>query len=196
MRLGRVSSFFPVSHAQTPKPVFNALSSQPYGSSPYPATSTAASSAPQPRSTPSILPAPQFSNTLPVSEEDTPPIAEWRAHQAEEIKRRDESDRVRRDEMSNRAEKSIDTFYEGYNKVKERNIRENKESEAAFVEKMQEGIAKGTSWERITELIGLENSQSKTVRPSVPGGSDLGRMKEVLLALRREGDKAPGAAGY
>jgi hypothetical protein len=38
--------------------------------------------------------------------------------------------------------------------------------------------------------------ESKTIRPSVPGGSDLARMKEILLALRREGDKAPGAAGF
>lgn len=44
-----------------------------------------------------------------------------------------------------------------------------------------------------TELI---QAESKTIRPSVPGGSDLARMKEILLALRREGDKAPGAAGF
>lgn len=28
--------------------------------------------------------------------------------------------------MKDKAEKSIDTFYEGYNKLKERNIRDNK----------------------------------------------------------------------
>lgn len=28
--------------------------------------------------------------------------------------------------MSDKAEKSIDQFYEGYNKLKEKNIRENK----------------------------------------------------------------------
>jgi hypothetical protein len=39
-------------------------------------------------------------------------------------------------------------------------------------------------------------AESKTIRPSVPGGSDLARMKEILLSLRREGDKAPGAAGF
>jgi hypothetical protein len=33
---------------------------------------------------------------------------------------------VRRDEMANKAEKSIDSFYEEYNKMKERSIRENK----------------------------------------------------------------------
>ncbi|ORY26350.1 clathrin light chain [Naematelia encephala] len=171
------------------KPVFNALSPQPYGQSPYPPTA-----APQPSR--SILPPPAFSNILPAAEEETEPIREWREKQAAEIKRRDEQDKAKRDEMRGKAEKAIDSFYEDYNKVKERNIRENKEHEAAFLEKLSEGIAKGTAWERITELISLENSQSKTIRPSVPGGSDLARMKEILLALRREGDKAPGAAGY
>jgi hypothetical protein len=39
-------------------------------------------------------------------------------------------------------------------------------------------------------------AESKTIRPSVPGGSDLARMKEILLALKREGEKAPGAGGF
>ncbi|WVR06747.1 hypothetical protein IAU60_003782 [Kwoniella sp. DSM 27419] len=180
-----------VGYEAPPKPVFNALSAQPYGASPYPPTS-----APQPRSAQSILPPPTFNNILPTAEEDSEPIRAWREKQAEDIKKRDEADKKRRDEMSNKAEKAIDAFYEDYNKMKERNIRENKENEAAFLEKLNEGIAKGTAWERISELISLENSQSKTIRPSVPGGSDLARMKEILLALRREGDKAPGAAGF
>lgn len=197
----KFESAFPDLSSEVPqqtssKPVYNALAPQPYGASPYPpsAGQPQSQSQGQPRS--SILPAPQFNNILPTTQEDTEPIKAWREKQAEEIKRRDEQDRKRRDEMSDRAEKWIDGFYEDYNKVKERNIRENKENEAAFVEKLQESIAKGSSWERVTELIQLENSQSKTIRPSVPGGSDLARMKEILLALRREGDKAPGAAGF
>ncbi|WWD16974.1 hypothetical protein CI109_101408 [Kwoniella shandongensis] len=181
-----------VGYEAAPKPVFDAMSAQPYGASPYPPTA-----APKPRSAQSILPPPTFNNILPSStEEETEPIKAWRAKQSEEIKKRDEADQKRREEMSNKAEKAIDQFYEDYNKMKERNIRENKENEAAYLEKLGEGIAKGTAWERITELISLENSQSKTIRPSVPGGSDLARMKEILLALRREGDKAPGAAGF
>jgi len=175
------------------KPKFNALSPQPYGSSPYPPTTNQNQSS---NRSSSILPAPLFQNIIPTQQEDTEPIRAWREKQAEEIKRRDEKDRVKRDEMKDKAEKNIDSFYEDYNRMKERNIRENKENEAAFLEKLGEGIAKGTAWERITELIGLENSQSKTIRPSVPGGSDLARMKEILLALKREGDKAPGAAGF
>jgi hypothetical protein len=34
-----------------------------------------------------------------------------------------------------------------------------RENEAAFLEKLGEGIAKGTAWERITDLIALENSR-------------------------------------
>lgn len=63
---------------------------------------------------------------MPAQEEDTEPIKAWRAKQAEEIKGRDEKDRKRREEMKDKAEKGIDAFYEEYNRVKERNIRENK----------------------------------------------------------------------
>jgi hypothetical protein len=38
-------------------------------------------------------------------------------------------------------------------------MRRRRENEAAFLEKLNEGIAKGTAWERITELISLENSR-------------------------------------
>ena len=35
----------------------------------------------------------------------------------------------------------------------------SRESEAAYLEKLNEGIAKGTSWERVTDMIQLENSR-------------------------------------
>lgn len=38
----------------------------------------------------------------------------------------------------------------------------DRENEAAFLEKLGEGIAKGTAWERITDLIALENSRESS----------------------------------
>jgi hypothetical protein len=38
----------------------------------------------------------------------------------------------------------------------------SRESEAAYLEKLNEGIAKGTSWERVTEMIQLENSRKSS----------------------------------
>ena len=61
---------------------------------------------------------------------------------------------------------------------------------------MQDGLSAGTTWERISELIELENSQSKTIARTGPNTTDLARFREVLLRLKREGEAAPGAAGY
>ncbi|ELU36019.1 clathrin light chain domain-containing protein [Rhizoctonia solani AG-1 IA] len=66
-------------------------------------------------------------------------------------------------------------------------------NEAEFLSSLTDSLSTGTTWSRICDLIDLENSQSKTVaRPGV----DLTRYREVLLKLRKQGDKAPGAAGY
>lgn len=61
---------------------------------------------------------------------------------------------------------------------------------------MTDSLSNGTTWQRICDLIELQNSQSKTVARAGPGTTDLTRFKEVLLRLKREGDAAPGAAGY
>ena len=95
-----------------------------------------------------------------------------------------------------KAEQEIDQFYADYNAQKEKSIKKNKESEARFREQKQQELAEGTTWTRITKLLDLQNSQSKTIAKGGPGSTDLSRMKDLYLNLRREGDAAPGAAGY
>jgi hypothetical protein len=51
---------------------------------------------------------------------------QWRERQAEEIKVRDEKSKARRQETISKAERAIDQFYEDYNGMRERQIRENK----------------------------------------------------------------------
>ena len=78
-----------------------------------------------------------------------------------------------------------------------RTIRtDDREAEARFREQKQHELAEGTTWSRITKLLDLQHSQSKTIAKGGAGSSDLTRMKDLYLRLRREGDKAPGAAGY
>ena len=55
-----------------------------------------------------------------------------------------------------------------------------------------EALAKGTTWDRICDLVDLKDSRSKTNSKST---KDLSRFREVLLALRKSGD-APAAGGY
>ena len=56
-----------------------------------------------------------------------------------------------------------------------------REKEAAYVEKMNEGIAKGTAWERITEMIGLENSREWSDLRFTNTGTGI-RMSRALLS--------------
>ncbi|EKM53371.1 uncharacterized protein PHACADRAFT_125021 [Phanerochaete carnosa HHB-10118-sp] len=168
-----------------------------------PAFTSTPSSQPAFNTTPTFAPRPQPSalSSTPllsqqIEEEEPEAIKEWREKQQTDIKARDERSKAKRDETVGKAEGAIDQFYEEYSAKKERNIRENKELEEEFLQQMQDSLSAGTTWERICNLVELENSQSKTIARTGPNTTDLSRFREVLLRLRREGDAAPGAAGY
>lgn len=129
-------------------------------------------------------------------EEESEAVRRWREDQEEDIARREATAERKKAETVSKAEQDIDEFYNEYNKKKEKNIAKNKEAEAQFKAQRQAELAEGTTWSRVTKLVDLKNSQSKTIARTGPGASDLTRMKEILLSLRREGETAPGAAGY
>ncbi|KAF8511535.1 clathrin light chain-domain-containing protein [Gautieria morchelliformis] len=155
-------------------------------------------------SAPAFAPRPQasagFSTPIlqaPIEDEEEPEvIKKWREQQAESIRQRDEASAQRRKENIAKAESSIDVFYEEYNAKKERQIKENKESEATYLAALTDSLSAGTTWSRICDLIELENSQSKTLARTGAGTTDLTRYREILLRLKREGTAAPGAGGY
>ena len=72
----------------------------------------------------------------------------------------------------------------------------HRETEEEFLQHLTDTLSTGTTWERICDFVELENSQSKTLARAGTATTDLTRFKEVLLRLRREGESAPGAAGY
>ncbi|WFD22340.1 Clathrin light chain [Malassezia equina] len=158
----------------------------------------AATAAPTERAEPTTEPAPPSSTPFSYGDlnEETEPLRAWQESQAQAIAEREARAERQRAEAISQAEQDIDQFYAEYNAQKEKNIKKNKESEAHFREQMQQELAEGTTWTRITKLLELQNSQSKTIAKGGPGSSDLSRLKELYLHLRREGDKAPGAAGY
>lgn len=71
-----------------------------------------------------------------------------------------------------------------------------RDSEIEFASNQEAALSAGTTWSRITDLLELQNSQSKSIARAGPGTTDLTRFKEVLLRLKREGENAPGAGGY
>ncbi|QRW12442.1 clathrin light chain [Ceratobasidium sp. AG-Ba] len=139
---------------------------------------------------------PNYAGFTQPEEPEPEVVRQWREHQQEKIAQRDEEAKAKRAETIAKAERDIDKFYEEYNAKKERQIRENKENEANYLSNLTDSLSAGTTWSRICDLIDLENSQSKTVARAGAGATDLARYREVLLRLRKQGDKAPGAAGY
>mgnify|MGYP001762532222 FL=1 len=129
-------------------------------------------------------------------EEESEPLRKWREAQADDIARRDAQAERQRGEIVSAAEQEIDQFYAEYNAQKEKNIKRNKENEARFHDQKTRELAEGTTWTRVTKLLDLQNSQSKTIAKVGAGSTDLTRMKELYLSLRREGETAPGASGY
>ncbi|KAF8483651.1 clathrin light chain-domain-containing protein [Russula ochroleuca] len=148
-----------------------------------------------PRPQPSALSATPIFNQ-PIDAEEPEVIRQWRERQADEINARDERSKTRRQETISKAERAIDQFYEDYNAMRKRQIRENKDSEAEYLSSLTDSLSRGTTWDRICELVELQNSQSKTLARAGPGTTELSRYREVFLRLRREGTGAPGAAGY
>lgn len=161
-------------------------------SAPAPTASTTTRTAP----TSSAPVQPSYSYTHDDSTEDPAPVLAWRESQKDAIAKRDAESERKKAEAISKAEQDIDNFYSEYNAKKEKNIAANKENEAKFQEERSRELAEGTTWDRVTKILELKNSQSKTIARTGPGSSDLTRMKEVYLKLRREGERAPGAAGY
>lgn len=104
-------------------------------------------------------------------------MREWRHAQGDLIARRDAEGERRKAEAVSQAERDIDQFYKEYNAKKEKSIQKNKEVEAEFTEKRNRELAEGTTWDRITKLVELQNSQSKTIAPGGPGSTDLSRFR-------------------
>lgn len=71
-----------------------------------------------------------------------------------------------------------------------------RQQEEEYLSSFTDKLSAGTTWSRICDYAELQNSQSKTLARTGAGTTDLTRFKEVLLRLRREGEAAPGAAGY
>ncbi|KAI9620360.1 hypothetical protein KEM48_008183 [Puccinia striiformis f. sp. tritici PST-130] len=117
---------------------------------------------------------------------------EWRTKQAEEIRLRDQRSIAKREETITAAERLLMIFTMVITlKNKKISLRISKEEEAEFLQTRNDKLGQGTTWERISEVIELQDSRSKTCGKS---NKDLARFKEILLSLKREGESAPGAA--
>ncbi len=106
---------------------------------------------------------PTYSYNYEEPTEEPEAVRQWRESQKDAIAKRDAEGERKKAEAISKAEQDIDHFYAEYNAKKEKNIAANKENEAKFQEQRTRELAEGTTWDRVTKLVDLKNSQSKTI---------------------------------
>lgn len=120
------------------------------------------------------------------SQEEPQVITDWRERQAAQIERRDAESARKKEETVNKARQAIDDFYDNYNNKRDKTIAGIRKEQEEFLAKRDETTSGGTSWERIAKLI--DTKDTKAVR----GDRDVSRMRELLLALKKD-KNAPSA---
>lgn len=123
-------------------------------------------------------------NSLSLNLEDSQAVKEWKERRDLEISKRDEIASAKAEDLKKEAEKSIDDFYENYNKKKEVGIEKTRKEEADFIDKRDSFVSSGTVWSRVVDLLLLKQDKR-----------DTDRFKQLLIKLGKN-ENAPGAAGY
>jgi len=119
-------------------------------------------------------------------------LKDWKVKSELEIERRDKISHEKQEETREKAHTAIDDFYQNYNTKKEKEIEKVKEAAEAYIKKRDAeiGSGKGTTWDRIAELMDGLGRPAEGVE-----ASDKKRFAELVQSLKGDAN-APGAAGY
>lgn len=117
-------------------------------------------------------------------------LREWREKRDAAIAQRDSRSAAKKAETVKAAQGAIDDFYENYNNRKEKQVAQTRKEAEEFLAGREDTTSGGTSWERIAKLIDLSGKGAA----GGGAGTSKGRMREVLVSLRKDED-APGAKG-
>lgn len=113
-------------------------------------------------------------------------IQEWKERSTAAIAERDSQLETAKAELQEEAVKNIDAFYETYNTKKEQQIESTRKDAEAFLKERDEFFAQdNTTWDRVLQLVNLDDA-------AVVGGRDRSKFKEILQRLKGKAD-APGA---
>ena len=84
-----------------------------------------------------------------------------------------------------------DSFYEDYNKNKDKAIAKARREAEEYLRKREDTAAGGTAWERVAKLVDLNAKGGN----AASGGDGKEKFRTLLKDLRKD-ENAPGAKGY
>lgn len=116
-------------------------------------------------------------------------LKEWKQRRDLEIEERESVNSKKKDDIVQKAQQTIDDFYDNYNNKKEQHSAEVLNEQEEFLKNRDDFLKRGTLWDRVNELVGEIGD--------VPGDDtrDKTRFKGLLTKLKGK-ENAPGAGGY
>lgn len=128
-------------------------------------------------------------NTNKLIQGESEPLKDWKQRRDLEIEEREKANSKKKEDIVNKAQETIDDFYDNYNNKREQHSKEVLKEQEQFLEKRDSFLKNGTLWDRVNELIGevgelpADETRDKT------------RFKGLLTKLKGK-ETVPGAGGY
>ncbi|ODV78981.1 uncharacterized protein CANTADRAFT_90135 [Suhomyces tanzawaensis NRRL Y-17324] len=130
-----------------------------------------------------------FGNSTTQFDGESKHLSEWKERRDLEISKREEANSKKKKDVVQKAQQTIDDFYDNYNNKKEQHSKEVLKEQEQYLEKRDGFLKRGTLWDRVNELV--------TEVGDLPENEDRdkSRFTELLKKLKGK-EKAPGAGGY
>lgn len=116
-------------------------------------------------------------------------LKDWKQRRDLEIEERENVNKKKKEDLVQKAQQTIDDFYDNYNNKREQHSAEVLKEQEEFLSNRDDFLKRGTLWDRVNELV--------TEIGDVPGDDarDKTRFKGLLSKLKGK-ENVPGAGGY
>lgn len=114
----------------------------------------------------------------------------WRQRRDADLARRAEVSAKKKEATLAAAARWTDSFYEDYNKNKDKAIAKARREAEEYLGKREDTAAGGTAWERVAKLVDLTAKGGNAA-----GGDGKEKFRTLLKDLKKD-ENAPGAKGY
>jgi len=119
----------------------------------------------------------------PQQPEEPSPMAKWNQGWTVTLKDRKDSENALKAEHVEAARAELDTFHGERYAKRESKMSKNRMDEQSKLEAMELDLENDNSWQRVVKLVELQQD-------SIDTGNDIGRMRDVLIMLKNDAQRA------
>ncbi|XP_013787181.1 clathrin light chain-like isoform X2 [Limulus polyphemus] len=118
------------------------------------------------------------SSAKPVVREEPEKICKWREEHQKMLERKDEEERLKKEEMHHTAVRELEEWYARYYEQIEKAKLNNRNAEKEYIDEEDTQRPGGPEWERIARMCDFNPKTSR-------GTKDTSRMRSIILQLKQ-----------